>query len=358
MVAAHFPDRFQRRFAKRLVALGLVATLLAGQAGAGQACLRGINLSGAEFGEAGGLLGKDYAYPGQQTVDYFAAKGFNSVRLPFLWERLQPELGGALDSAELGRLKESVARLRAAGLDVVLDPHNYARYRGHVVGSTDVSNAAFADFWGRLAGEFADQAGVVFGLMNEPYEMPAEQWLEAANAALARIRTANADNLVLVPGTAWSGAHSWEGGGYGTPNARVMLGVVDPGDNYAYEVHQYFDDDFSGTRGNCSRVADAVAAVENFTRWLKANGKRGYLGEFGVPAGEVCVSALSDMVTLVERENALWIGWSYWVAGDWWPASEELNIQPTAEGDRPQLKGLSAALKTPAVAACPALDRR
>lgn len=348
--------RKRRRYGAAVLA-GL--TVLAGPVQAAQPCFRGINLSGAEFGEPGGVVGTDYVYPSDPTIDYFAKKGFTSVRLPFLWERLQPSLRGELDAEELSRLKESVSRLKAAGLRVVLDPHNYARYHDAVIGSAEVSSDDFADFWGRLARQFANDPDITFGLMNEPHDMPAEQWLDAANAALARIRGERADNLVLVPGTAWTGAHSWQGGQYGTSNADVMLGVVDPVDNFAYEVHQYFDEDFSGTKENCSRAADAVAAIETFTRWLREHGKRGYLGEFGVPREETCVSALADMVDVVESNRDLWVGWAYWVAGDWWPESEALNVQPTAQGDRPQLKGLSKALKdfSAAGSSCPALER-
>ncbi len=344
---------------KRVGTVLALLGLLAGPAQAAEPCFRGINLSGAEFGKQGGVVGTDYTFPSDQTIEYFAKKGFTSVRLPFLWERLQPQLRGELEPGELGRLKESVEKLRAAGLRVVLDPHNYARYHDAVIGSDTVSSDDFADFWGRLARQFANQPDITFGLMNEPHDMPAEQWLDAANAALARIRGERADNLVLVPGTAWTGAHSWEGGGYGTPNGEVMLGVVDPVDNFAFEVHQYFDDDFSGTKENCSRAADAVAAIETFSRWLRANGKRGYLGEFGVPKDAACVAALADMVAVVEGNRELWVGWAYWVAGDWWPESEALNIQPTEEGDRAQIKGLSPALKdfSASGSSCPALER-
>lgn len=345
---------------KRAAVALLVLGVLSVPVQAAEPCFRGINLSGAEFGNPDGVAGVDYVYPSDATIAYFAGKGFTSVRLPFLWERLQPRLRGELDEGELGRLKASVEKLQAAGIRVVLDPHNYARYHEAVIGSEDVSNADFADFWGRLARQFANQPDITFGLMNEPHDMPAEQWLEAANAALAGIRREGADNLVLVPGTAWTGAHSWEGGTYGKPNGAVMLGVVDPAENYAYEVHQYFDDDFSGTKGNCARAEDAVAAIENFSRWLRANGKRGYLGEFGVPKEAACVSALAAMVAVVESDRELWVGWAYWVAGDWWPESEALNIQPTAEGDRPQLKGLAVALKDFSArgSSCPALQRR
>ena len=344
----------------RLLAASCVAlSLVSSPALANGGCLRGVNLAGAEFGEIRGTYGQDYIYPSVETIDYFAAKGFTSVRLPFRWERLQPVLNQPFDEDELRRLKDTVKAMRDIDIRVVLDPHNYARYDQQVIGSEAVPHAAFGDFWRRLASEFAEDGNVIFGLMNEPFDMPTEQWLTATNVAIAEIRAVGAGNLILVPGNAWSGAHSWMGEGYGGANGVVMLGVVDPADNYAYEVHQYFDDDFSGTKNNCSRASDAIAAVTNFTSWLRANGARGYLGEFGVPAEPSCIEALEDMVSVVETNRDVWIGWAYWAGGDWWPETEELNIQPTAAGDRPQLNGLVAALNdvSEAASSCPALER-
>lgn len=338
----------------------LVLSLLATTSGAmAQGCFRGINLSGAEFGDPGGIYSKDYTYPSEETVRYFVNKGFDTVRLPFLWERVQPELNGAFDQEEVGRLKSAVDLLRQYGVRVILDPHNYAQYRGKFLG-VDVPESALADFWGKLAALYKDAPDVTFGLMNEPYQITAAQWLVSANAATAAIRAAGAKNLILVPGTSWTGAHSWESDGYGGANGTVMLGYVDPGNNSAFEVHQYLDDDFSGTKNNCSRGADAVAALERFTEWATKHGHRAFLGEFGVPAEPQCIKALSDMVAVMEDNRDIWVGWTYWVAGDWWPESEELNIQPTASGDRPQLKGLSPFLKdfSASSSVCPALKRR
>jgi len=316
-----------------------------GPAHAANSCFRGINLSGAEFGDVGGAHGTDYIYPSDSTVRYFADKGFTSVRLPFRWERLQPRLNADFDEEELGRLQETVTLIRANGMGIILDPHNYARYNDAVVGSDAVPTTAFADFWKRLASVFAGQKDVSFGLMNEPHDILARDWLTGANAAIAGIRAAGAKNLVLVPGTSWTGAHSWKGDGYGGSNADAMLGVVDPAGNFAIEVHQYLDDDFSGTKGNCSRAADAVTALKDFTQWLRENKQRGYLGEFGAPGGDECIQGLKAMIGVVESNHDVWTGWSYWAAGDWWPESEPLNIQPTKRGDRPQMQGLSAALK-------------
>lgn len=324
----------------------LSLAITVGPAHAAGSCFRGINLSGAEFGSVGGEPGTDYIYPTEKTVQYFADKGFTSVRLPFLWERLQPKLNADFDPAELDQLQKTVKLIRASGMGVILDPHNYARYNNEVVGSPAVPTSAFADFWKRLSTLFAGQKDVSFGLMNEPHDMLATDWLTGANAAIAAIRASGAKNLVLVPGTSWTGAHSWEADGYGGSNADAMLGLVDPESNFAFEVHQYLDDDFSGTKNNCSRSADAVTALKSFTQWLRVHNQRGYLGEFGAPGGAECVEGLKAMIGVVESNRDVWTGWSYWAAGDWWPESEPLNIQPTKRGDRPQLKAMSAALKS------------
>lgn len=325
----------------------LVGAMLAQPAVAtATSCFRGVNISGAEFGGLPGKFDSDYTWPTTRTLDYFAGKGFNTIRLPFRWERLQPKLMGALDEAELMRLMETVELIRARGMKVILDPHNYARYGDQTVGTDAVPNAAFADFWARLAKLYANDDRVIFGLMNEPNTMPVGQWVEAANAATDAIRAkAGAKNLVLVPGTAWSGAHSWMVPIDGEPNGIALGKFHDPANNFAFEVHQYFDDDFSGTKGNCSRVKDAVTAVDNFTDWLRKNGHRGMLGEFGVPSDKQCVVGLKAMVDVVERNKDVWTGWTYWVAGDWWSPEEPLNIQPTRDGDRPQLQGLLPALR-------------
>jgi endoglucanase len=331
---------------KSLAPVIIAAMLVQPALSAVTSCFRGINISGAEFGPLGGKVDKDYTWPSISTLDYLAGKGFNTVRLPFRWDRLQPELMGEFDEPELSRLMETVELIRARGMKTILDPHNYARYKDQVVGSEAVPKEAFADFWVRLAKLYANDDQVVFGLMNEPNTMPVAQWVDAANAAADAIRNkAHAKNLMLVPGTAWTGAHSWLTPVDGEPNGVALKDFRDPGNNFAFEVHQYFDDDFSGTKGNCSRAKDAVAAVDNFTDWLKTNGYRGMLGEFGAPKGETCIAGIKAMIDVVERNKDVWTGWTYWVAGDWWSPDEPLNIQPTNEGDRPQLQGLLPALR-------------
>ena len=326
----------------RLAAL-MACALIAGASSANAAALRftGVNIAGAEFNgrKLPGRPSADYFYPSKGMVDYFAAKGMNTVRLPFLWERLQPALGAEFDSGELKRLDDTVRYATGRGLHVVLDVHNYAAYRQASIGTGDVSAAAFGDLWRRLALHFKDNRNAIFGLMNEPKGLKTETWLEAANAAIAAIRGAGAQNLILVPGNGWTGAHSWMSRGYGAPNAEVMLGVVDPADNHAFEVHQYLDKDYSGTHPECRNEQTGAAALQKFTEWLKTNRKRGFLGEFGGGSDPVCLAALDGMLTHMTQNGDVWLGWTYWAAG-FWPPSYFTSVQPVGGEDRPQMSVL------------------
>jgi len=82
-------------------------------------------------------------------------------------------------------------------------------------------------------------------------------------------------NVVTVPGNAWTGAHSWLKSDYGTPNGTVMKGIVDPGKNMVFEVHQYLDADSSGTSATC--VSATIGAE-------RPNGSAGERSRIGLSA--------------------------------------------------------------------------
>jgi endoglucanase len=303
---------------------------------------RGTNLSGAEFGTAPGTFGTDYIYPdpsyqaGYASPSYFVGKGMTAFRLPFLWERLQRSLNVALDTTELARLDTTVAHLTAMGAYVVLDAHNYARYNGVLVGSTQVPATPFADFWSRLATHFATNDHVIFGLMNEPHDMPTEQWRDCANAAIAAIRTAGAHNVIFVPGNAWTGAWSWTQSFYGTANATVMLDIVDPENHVVFEVHQYLDSDYSGSHVPCQSATIGASSLGGFTEWLRDHGKRGLLGEVGTSNDPTCLTALDGMLAHIDANKDVWTGWTWWSAGPWW-GNYFMTLEPKNGADAPQM---------------------
>src|SRR3974377_1892842 len=93
--------------------LGLTRSLSTESSVAGSALpLTGVNLAGGEFYKpkpgVRPSYGRDYVYPKNAEIDYFAGPGMNIFRYQFLWETLQPEVKAPLDQADLARLKAAV----------------------------------------------------------------------------------------------------------------------------------------------------------------------------------------------------------------------------------------------------------
>jgi endoglucanase len=312
---------------------------------AGPLALTGVNLAGAEFGrppskevDTHSKFGVDYSYPTAAEAAYFSSQGMNIFRYPFLWERLQRGLQAPLDAVELDRLKTSVKFATTRNLVVLIDPHNYARYQGEVIGGAKVSGADFADFWRRLSLEFKEEPCVWFGLMNEPRQMPTGQWIAAANQAIAAIRATGAKNLILVPGNFWTGAHSWLAGGEES-NAKHLLKVVDPLDYWAVEVHQYVDADSSGTKPEITSPMIGAERLMPFANWCRQHKKRALLGEFGVPAIAEGRQTLDHMLQSMAAADDVWLGWTWWAAGSRW-GDYLFTIEPKDGVDRPQMTWL------------------
>jgi len=303
----------------------------------GQVNYVGTNLACGEFGgDLPGTYNRTYTYPTHSQVDYYTGKGMNVFRVPFKWERLQFNAFDDLNWEDVYRLEDFIDYAASKGAYTILDPHNYARYYGEIIGSDDLSVDTFKDFWARLADYFKDNPYVIFGLMNEPHGMETELWLSDANAAIDAIRETGASNLILVPGNAYTGAHSWNSNWYGTPNAEVMLGIVDPLDNYAFEVHQYMDNNSSGTSESCVSTSVGSERLQNFTKWAREHNLRGFLGEFGSSDNETCLQALDDMLQYIDDNDDVWLGWTYWAGGPWW-GDYMFSIEPKNGQDKPQM---------------------
>ena len=328
---------FRRTSRVAVIALACLASPSLAQA-AGEPWFAGINIAGAEFNGKNlpGVHGKDYVYPSTKEMDYFFGKGFNTIRLPFRWERLQPQLNGPFEPEEFMRIDRVVSYAAAHKAYVLLDPHNYARYYGNMIGSSGAPLSAYAAFWKELAGRYKNHPYVIFGLMNEPNKISAQEWRRAVDAAMSAIRGIGANNLILVPGTRWSGAHSWLSGGTDS-NGSVFENLRDPANNMIFEVHQYLDGDYSGTSSTCQSESIGVTTLQQFTDWARRNNHRAFLGEFGGGANDTCMKALDRMLTYMEDNADVWTGWTYWAAGAWW-GSYFTSVEPTSSGgDKPQM---------------------
>ncbi|RXZ36047.1 glycoside hydrolase family 5 protein [Oxalobacteraceae bacterium CAVE-383] len=317
--------------------------------------LVGVNLAGAEFAseKLPGTIFKDYVYPDPADMRHFRELGMNTFRLPFLWERVQPQLSGELDAGEVKRIADTVAAATAMDACVILDVHNFGQYRGQPIGSPEVPREAFVDLWLRLLAAFPDRAHVAFGLMNEPAHMTVADWAATAQQTLSALRKKenakgkSASHLVLVPGGGWSGAHSWQGKDRGgVANAEAFRAVRDPADNYLIEVHQYGDSNFSGTQTECIDPARLRKVMADMTQWAKASNQRLFLGEFGVAANDRCLQVLKEIIDGAGDRTA-WGGWTYWAAGKWL-GTYPFSIQPEAGGDKPQMAILKSGMGRPA----------
>lgn len=308
--------------------------------------LAGINLAGAEFGETvPGVHGKDFIHPGPTDFDGVVELGLSVVRLPFLWERLEPRLDGHLDPDEWRRIEDAIDAAERRDLDIVLDLHNYARRRvpadgfaeARLIGSAEVPIASFSRLWSEIARRTAARPHVTYGLMNEPYDMPADDWLGIVNAAIAAIRAVPADNLVLVSGVAYSGADSW----YEAGNT-MLAGIVDPASRFAFEVHQYLDLDASGSNPRALSGTVGSERIEAFQEWARARGLKAFLGEFGAGDDDVSLAALADLLAEMAANPDVWIGWSAWAAGPWWPDDYALRLSRDRSGAWPRQAQLIA----------------
>lgn len=192
---------------------------------------------------------------------------------------------------------------------------------GSIIGDTTDPKAAttaqFAAFWGELAGRFATNPKVIFGLMNEPHDMDTNLILTNDQAAITAIRAKGANQLILAPGNGYTGGHSWTQSyaGNSPASSEVMYKIQDPINNTAIDIHEYLDSDFSGSHAVCSQAAPTNLAP--LTAWLQQYNLKAMITEFGGANGTQCDSYITDMVNYM-ASNDVYIGWTAWAAGPFW----------------------------------------
>jgi endoglucanase len=371
---------------------------------------RGVSLAGAEFtasfgglfnGTTYGRMPGDYYYPtsdlskaggtwpaaanGTQIetdlmIPYYLRKGMNTIRLPLRWEELQRTLSSTsravltgsqvvatFEPSELAELKLSVSTLTNAGFTVLIDIHNYGTYTnasevassrgGDRLGSANVPNVAFENLWIGLASLYANNPNVVFDIMNEPNTPPdppgkpaGYEWYLAAQAAVTGIRSIGANNLILICGNQFANPESFTLGGWSDP----LKNIQDPANNFAFEVHEYPDNAY-GTGNTCTTGAAgsiqvAMNALQTFVNWAKQYKARGFLGEFSagteVTTDPNCESGIGQMLTFLQRNSNIFIGWTYWAAGAGFGPDNPMNYEFFHPGrDSPQMKTLAPFLQ-------------
>ena len=230
---------------------------------------------------------------------------------------MQPALNSALNSTELGRLDAVVTAATSSGAFVVLDPHNYARYwvggqpggTETLIGSTAVPNSAFADFWTRLANQYKSNTRVIFNLMNEPNTMPTEQWRDCAGCNQRHSSARAWRTSFSFPATPGPVRIAGKTAGTARRMQQRCSRLPIPADNFAFDVHQYLDNDSSGTSSTVVSATIGQQRLVNFTNWLHTNNRRGFLGEFavanstiGAGGSQIGDEAVNNMLNYIRGE--------------------------------------------------------
>lgn len=291
--------------------------------------LLGVNIAGGEFNPADtrGMY-TAYVYPTTAQFDYWAAKGLKTIRLPFIASRFtQPGDVAVIDNL--------IAYAASKGITIVLDLHQYGGMPepSYIGMDTGAAETAFIKFWQDCATRFKGKTNVVFGLMNEPNRQTPTQWFASARKAFDAILAIDPTRVITVPGTAWTGAADWinRGNDVAALAAGFPKGTI-------FEVHQYLDSDSSGTHDAVVTGKGATALVA-FTTWARANGMKGFLGEFGAGQSAASVKELGDMCAYMKANSDVWIGGTAWAAGAWW-AGYFQSLEPAAGVDKPQVAAL------------------
>ncbi|KAH6501173.1 hypothetical protein HBI55_049230 [Parastagonospora nodorum] len=323
--------------ARSIFNVAAVAALAVGQVAA-EIIYAGVNSAGGEFAQSNlpGTFGTDYQFIEETAIDFFLDAGINTIRLPFLLERICPletGLGKTFNETYFEELTAAVDHITSQGGYVILDAHNYMRYNnpamqpfsGSVIGNASDTKAAttenLAAFWTELSTRFLVNPNVIFGIMNEPHDMPTSLVLKNNQAMINAIRQTGAQQLILSVNLL----------------PEVLAAITDPLDNFAFDMHLYFDNDTSGTHEECT-----LAAPTNLlpvTTWLQENNYTAFLSEFGAGAKPTCFKTLNNTITHLE-DSGVFIGWTYWSAGPLWGEyflSVEPGVGPQSSSTWPEI---------------------
>ncbi|KTT13138.1 cellulase [Pseudomonas oryzihabitans] len=295
--------------------------------------LIGLNFSGAAFAPQTlpGVLNVNYIMPVEAHFQQWSAKGVRLIRFPVIWERLQTRFFGSLEAEYTRQVTQVLELAKKYNMKVILALDNGGRYKGTVIGTGNVTNFNYWDLTYRLAYQWGNHAALYgYDIMGKPNGADSS-WPVTAQSGIDGVRTMDRTHPVIVQGNAWGSAVNW-------PSAsNALLGLKDPANNLIYAANVYLDQDGSGNYAaqdmNSVDPQVGVNRVKPFVEWLKRNGKRGMIAEFGVPAGDSRWLTATDNLLAYLQQNCMPL--TYWAAGPGW-GSYALAVEPVSGAERPQ----------------------
>ncbi|KAF5389730.1 hypothetical protein D9757_006061 [Collybiopsis confluens] len=270
----------------------------------------GVNIAGFDFGcGADGTCNVSGAWPpltqyygmdGAGQMQHFTKDdGYNVFRLPVGWQFLtNGVLGGDLNANNLVEYDNLVQACLDTGAACIIDIHNYARWNG------------------LLAAKYASEPNIIFGVMNEPHDVPdINLWAQSVQAAVTAIRQAGATKqLILLPGNNWTSAQTFVSNGSGP----ALLTVKNPDGTTTgliFDVHKYLDADNSGTNTECvtNNIDSSWAPLAT---WLRQNGRQAFNTETGGGNVASCVEFMCQQIAFQAQNSDVFLGYVGWAAGN------------------------------------------
>jgi endoglucanase len=323
--------------------------------------------------------GSNYIKSDHRTIDYFASKGMNHIRLMFTMEWFQDTLSAPIpdtrDAARLAYWKAFVDTVNYAtslGMYVMIEHYGFSTiaedtrptWKNERVGSAKFTNEDFADLYKQLATYFLRNDLVGFGMLNEPNDMSTKAWFSAAQDVITAIRNTGSTAWIFVPGNGYS-SWQWKSKSYDTPSSgdpplsnadgwenangtesplSDPLPLSGPLNKLIAAPHIYMDDNGGktfninavdgGTQETAleDRIKVVVDWAKDFNTAHPTTPIKVYLGEIGYYAGTTNTglggnytattarTCWNNFITYLDANADVLVGFAWWAASDhdWW----------------------------------------
>ncbi|MBO9713180.1 MAG: glycoside hydrolase family 5 protein [Sphingomonas sp.] len=210
------------------------------------------------------------------------AAGFATIRLPVWFSgHALSAAPYTIDATFMARVRHVVDGATAAGLNVLIDMHNFDDLFTDPAGNT----TRLAEMWRQIAVEFQSQpSSVWFELINEPHgNLTNANLVATLTPAITAIRVTNPTRPIIIGGENWSGVDSL---------ATLTL----PADPYLVPtIHSYDPFNFTHqgatwvtptpplgtTFGSASDYAGLNANLQKVRDYITRTGRVPFVGEYG-----------------------------------------------------------------------------
>ena len=139
-----------------------------------------------------------------------AEAGFDTVRIPIRWDlQMQEKPPYEINPEYLKRVAQVVNQAQTAGLQVIINVHNYY---GLMEGDFNKEAPRFLAIWDQVARKFADYPQTVyFELLNEPtHEIKARTLINLYHNTIRIIRKTNPYRKLIIGGNEWNSIGSMQ----------------------------------------------------------------------------------------------------------------------------------------------------